>query len=227
MIGSNQYKTRKKHTVNGMIGAIIALGLFSLAVGHYAVIGVYAGADMVSDWARHTFITIAGDPVKLISPLAQDSGVVYADEKVNIRVVKSITETVVKSDDSVVKQVVKESLTVEPEENGQKTEIEAYIKTIFGKDAPTAIAIAKAESGLRAKANNTSKIETSIGVMQINIKSKTTLVHWARIPGETLEEKIKWLEEPKQNILLSYWIYTKSGFNPWSTYTNGAYLKYL
>lgn len=217
LIGSNQFITKRRNTLNGRIGTWVLLTLLSFAVAHYSVIAAHQGISLVSDWARHTFITTVGDPVKILSPMAQGPEVAYADEKVHIRVVKPVTETEETPGIPVVQQEDRES----------SKEIEAYMRTIFGKDAPTAIAIAKAESGLRAKANNTSKIETSIGVMQINIKSKTTLVHWSRIPGKTLEEKVKWLEVPEQNILLSYWIFSKSGFSPWSTYQNGAYLKYL
>src|SRR3990167_1673591 len=105
----------------------------------------------------------------------------------------------------------------------EQKQIIAYIKTIFGRDWKIACAIARSESGLRTDANNTSKIEISIWIMQINLKSEYAKVHYDRVPGKTLEEKIAWLEVPENNVLMGYWIYTKSGFNPWSVYKTGAY----
>jgi hypothetical protein len=108
-------------------------------------------------------------------------------------------------------------------------EIEDYIRTIFGKDAKVAIAVSRNECGPTNKKYPSCQFHTahenSIGLFQINIESQTTKVHWARIPGDTLEEKIEWLKEPQNNVLMAYWIFTKSGWNPWSAYTNGNYLK--
>lgn len=110
----------------------------------------------------------------------------------------------------------------------QQEEIEKYIKTIFGKDAKVAIAVSHHECGPTNKAypacNLHTNAEDSVGLFQINIQSKTAKVHFARIPGETLEEKKEWLKDPYNNTLLAYWIFQTSGWNPWSAYTSGRYL---
>lgn len=107
-------------------------------------------------------------------------------------------------------------------------DIEKYIKTIFGSDAKIAIAISHHECSPQnpryPKCNLHTRVENSVGLFQINIESATTKVHWARIPGDTLEEKKEWLENPYNNTLLAYWIFQTSGWTPWSAYTSGRYL---
>lgn len=111
----------------------------------------------------------------------------------------------------------------------QQEEIEKYIKTIFGKDAKTAIAVSRNECGPTNKSYPSCQFKTahenSIGLFQINIESATTKVHWSRIPGETLDEKVEWLKNPHNNTLMAFWIFTHSGFNPWTAFTSGNYLK--
>jgi len=111
----------------------------------------------------------------------------------------------------------------------EQEEIEKYIKTIFGKDAKTAIAISHKECNPKNKAYPKCVLSTerehSVGIFQINIQSHTAKVHSARIPGDTLEEKETWLKNPKNNTLMAYWIFEKSGWNPWSVYKNGSYLE--
>lgn len=108
-------------------------------------------------------------------------------------------------------------------------EIEAYIKTIFGRDAKTAIAVSRNECGPTNKSYPSCQFHTShensIGLFQINLMSKYAKVHYDRVPGETLEEKIEWLKDPHNNVLMAYWIYSHSGWNPWTAYTSGNYLK--
>lgn len=115
--------------------------------------------------------------------------------------------------------------------------IKQYINTIFGRNAATAYAVAFAESGkwdkdtgrpyFLSSAVNASSIETSVGVFQINLKSAVAKVHYDRIPGQSLEEKIQWLQNPYQNVLYAYWIYSTSTFAPWSTYSDGKYLAFM
>lgn len=106
-------------------------------------------------------------------------------------------------------------------------DVKEYIKTIFGKDWKVAYAVARCESGLKSKANLKSSVENSIGIFQINIQSDTAKVHYSRIPGNTLEAKKEWLENPYNNTLMAYWIFTKSGWNPWTGFTNNCYLNFL
>ncbi len=114
--------------------------------------------------------------------------------------------------------------------------IKSYITTIFGRNAATAYAVAFAESGKWDKAGqpyfltnavHASSVEVSVGVFQINLKNIAAKVHYDRIPGQSLEEKIEWLQNPYQNVLFAYWVYTTSGFHPWSVYSSGKYLAFM
>lgn len=131
----------------------------------------------------------------------------------------------------IVKPAIAQEATPSAEVRHTQEAIEAYIKKIFTKDAKVAIAVSHGECN---PANKTypachakSSIEHSVGIFQINLYNKDHWVHAGRIPGETMEEKIKWLEDPYNNTLYAYWIYSTSGWNPWSAYTNGGYKKYL
>lgn len=122
----------------------------------------------------------------------------------------------------------------------QKCEIMKEIVNVFGDDAPRAIAVAKAESGLnpnrenKGKAGSLPKIpnykgECSIGLFQINLASDGCSghkVHWNKVPGNNLEEKIAWLKVPENNIKFAYEeLYLPQGkkFGAWSAFTNGSY----
>ncbi|MDE2031398.1 MAG: transglycosylase SLT domain-containing protein [Patescibacteria group bacterium] len=106
-------------------------------------------------------------------------------------------------------------------------DIRSYIKTIFGKDAQTACAIAHAESGYNPKAKLEWTLEDSNGIFQINLKNKWGKVQYDRVPGATLQEKEQWLWNPQNNTLVAYWIFKTSGWNPWTGYTSGNYLNYM
>lgn len=102
---------------------------------------------------------------------------------------------------------------------------------IFGeKDGKIAYAIAKAESNLNPTRVHRDNVECSVGLFQINIVKGDGLgakVHWDKIPGETLNEKIEWLSVPENNILIAKFIYGSSGFYPWTVYKNGVYKSFL
>lgn len=108
----------------------------------------------------------------------------------------------------------------------------------FPEQSLVAQAIAKAESGLNPNregiheagkyewSSDTYKGECSIGLFQINLAEdacRGKKVHWDKVPGETLEEKIAWLKVPENNIKIAREIYEARGFKPWSTYTSGSY----
>jgi hypothetical protein len=113
----------------------------------------------------------------------------------------------------------------------QQDSIENYARTIFGKDAKVMIAISHNECGLKNPQYPSCIFHTgqeySIGWSQVNIQSAIAKVHFDRIPGLTLEDKIIWLKNPYNNVLFSYWIFKTSGFTPWSVYTSGRYLNDL
>jgi len=92
MIGSNQFRTKKRHTLNGRIGSWVLLTIITLVASHHVAMAIPSGVSLVKNWAKQTFITTVGDPVKLISPMAEPEKV-YASE-LNIRVSKPVSETV-------------------------------------------------------------------------------------------------------------------------------------
>ena len=110
-------------------------------------------------------------------------------------------------------------------------EIEKYIKTIFGKEARIAIAISHNECNpANAKYPRCilhSDVEYSVGIFQVNLYNSKQWIHAGRIPGATMEEKAEWLKNPFNNTLYAYWVYQKSGWNPWTAYTSGNYLNDL
>lgn len=112
--------------------------------------------------------------------------------------------------------------------NPTQQEIEAYIKTIFGKDAPTAIGVSHHEcftwDKSYPKCHLKTAAEDSIGLFQINLYNSKQWIHAGRIPGNTIAEKELWLENAFNNTLYAYWVYKTSGWNPWTSYTSGAYL---
>jgi hypothetical protein len=119
----------------------------------------------------------------------------------------------------------------------QRPHIEKYIKTIFPDNWKTALAIARAESGrvdpksgefyYRTYAINKTAHEISVGVFQVNLRSEYAKVHYDRIPGNNEQEKVEWLQDPFNSVLYAHWVYTHSGFNPWTVYSSGKYLAFV
>jgi soluble lytic murein transglycosylase-like protein len=93
--------------------------------------------------------------------------------------------------------------------------IERYACNTFGKDCKIALAIMQAESHEDPNAINKNTNGTyDIGIMQINS------VHFAQC-------SLSQLSDPKGNIDCAYKIYQRQGFSPWSSYTSGAYKKFI
>lgn len=132
-----------------------------------------------------------------------------------------------KADDDQVNAELNAIKQLDPDPS--QAQIEAYIKTIFGQDATTAIAISHHECGTwdkdYPKCHLKTDREDSIGLFQINLYNSKQWIHAGRIPGANMVQKEKWLENPYDNTLYAYWVYKTSGFTPWSTFTSGAYLK--
>lgn len=106
-------------------------------------------------------------------------------------------------------------------------EIEGYIRTIFGKEWRVARAVHYNECGPRnpnyPNCVYVTPREYSCGLYQINLRA-----HSNKVPvGETLEEKCEFLLNPYNNVLVAKSIWGDSGWNPWSAFTNGSYLKDL
>lgn len=85
----------------------------------------------------------------------------------------------------------------------------------YSWDIHIAYAICMAESHGNPNAYNINQNGTSDGgLMQIN-SIHTDLI--------SLQDRF----DPVKNVAVAYKIYLGSGFKAWSTYNNGAYLKYL
>ena len=105
------------------------------------------------------------------------------------------------------------------------TEIEAYIKQVFPDNYKTMTAIAWAESSMRVCAggdrNNKYAVEGSWGLFQVN-----KAVHKDKIRDRSLCNY-------RHNIDIAKEIYmerermTGNGYNAWTVYSTGAYIKYL
>lgn len=110
-------------------------------------------------------------------------------------------------------------------------EIESYIRTIFGKDARVAIAVSHNECSPQHRDYPACVLHTqheySVGIFQLNLFNERHWIHAAKVPGETMDEKIEWLKNPYHNTLVAYKIFKDSGFHPWTAYTSGNYLNDL
>lgn len=101
-------------------------------------------------------------------------------------------------------------------ESMTREEIQLCIKETFKNDFKTALAVAKAESGLRQEAVNYNTINEVVwskdcGVFQVND------YYHERACEMTAEENIKY----------AYKLYQETGWESWAAYKNGSYLKYL
>jgi hypothetical protein len=96
--------------------------------------------------------------------------------------------------------------------------IAEYIVRKFGPvEGIKALAIAKAESGLREDAMNLNEGRSlDYGIFQINS------IHWSK-PGCALKD----LVDPYKNVDCAYQIYEQQGFSPWVAYWNNSYLAFL
>ena len=93
---------------------------------------------------------------------------------------------------------------------------EEYIRMKFGNHGDIAVAVAKAESGLREDAvhqNNNGTID--VGCWQVNS------IHLGKVKLETLLDCKKATDWVYDNL------YLYQGFNPWYAFTTGAYLAKL
>ena len=93
---------------------------------------------------------------------------------------------------------------------------EEYIRAKFGNHGDIAVAIVKAESGLKADivhVNNNNSVD--FGCWQVNS------VHLGQVDVDTLLDCKKATDWVYDNL------YQDQGFNPWSAYKNGAYLAKL
>lgn len=102
------------------------------------------------------------------------------------------------------------------------TTIQAYAATagFTGNDLATAVAIALAESGGNPSAVGDTSLAPangpSIGLWQINIGSRANPQYASAN-----------LADPQTNANAAFALYSARGFQPWSTYTNGAYQAFL
>ena len=102
----------------------------------------------------------------------------------------------------------------------------------FEKDAEImeAIALAEHRGSINPEAVNSTEVEHSVGVFQINLAREYgngRWVHWAKVPGDTLEEKAEWLKDPHNNCEIAKIIKDTQGLTAWSVYSDQKYLEYL
>lgn len=95
-------------------------------------------------------------------------------------------------------------------------EVTICIKETFKNDFKTALAVAKAESGLRQSAVHYNTINGEVwsrdcGVFQVNDYYHEGACEMGA----------------KENIQYAYDLYLKTGWESWAAYNNGSYLKYL
>lgn len=118
----------------------------------------------------------------------------------------------------------------------------SIIRAFNGKADPVlALAVSMGE-GFRSNGENRGEAkrlkngkwysgECSIGLLQINLRKnacKGDYVHWDKVPGETLNDKIEWLKDFDNNANLGATIFEDwGGFKPWSSYTSGSYKIHL
>lgn len=123
-----------------------------------------------------------------------------------------------------------------------RNEIEKEIMNVFGEQGELAIAVGMSEShliptktlivakGKYSWSTATYKGECSVGLFMINLAEdncKGRHIHYSKVPGETMEEKIEWLKVPSNNIKMAKEIYDSRGnFGDWSGYTGGGYKKF-
>lgn len=106
--------------------------------------------------------------------------------------------------------------------------IEAYIKTIFGREGKMAIEVQHHECSPNRreypKCEKNDNIEWSCGLWQINLRDPKTLrvIHANKIPGDTFEEKCEKLkDDPYFSTLIAYKIKEDwNGFCAWTWYKN-------
>jgi hypothetical protein len=93
-----------------------------------------------------------------------------------------------------------------------------------GQDLTVAVAVALAESGGDPKAHNAVPPDDSYGLWQINMLGSLGPARRREFDLDSNRE----LFDPKENAQAAWEISGKGdSFGPWSTYTNGAYKKYL
>ena len=90
--------------------------------------------------------------------------------------------------------------------------VEAEIRRQFGAEYKTALAVAKAESRLKAEAiHKNSNNSVDYGIFQIN-----------SVNGYKVSEML----DARQNIKIAREIYEKQGWKAWATYNSNAYQAY-
>ena len=181
--------------------------------------------------ALYKLLTVIG-LVTLIG-LAVNYGINYISEvqwfvpkEVSIVIAKDVANVVDSQDETVLDDSVEGLKVISMAGEDSLTPITPAvpliekIEKVFGEEAPIAIAVAQAESSMQPDriGDNHLKFEDgkygmSCGLFQIRI-----------LPGRpTCEEML----DPQKNIEFAYELHKKSGWNPWSVYKNGQYLKFI
>lgn len=168
------------------------IGIYAICIISAMLLGAYA-MDATARWgALHEVVYQNPVEVKVQSPI------VIKDRPKVIQL------------DAVIYEV-------KPEFYKGLTDTEKQICDTFGLHCREAIAVAKAESGMRESAFNINTNDTiDVGLFQINS------IHFGKT-GCSLKE----VSTVTGNIKCAKQIFDASGWNPWVAYNSGAYLKFL
>lgn len=92
------------------------------------------------------------------------------------------------------------------------SDAKAYLYQVFGDQAEVAHGVAMAESGFNCKAHSPTN---DAGILQVNLT-----YHTPKFAGRNPYDCFA-------NIDVAYQIYLASGWSAWTTWRNGAYLRFL
>jgi hypothetical protein len=187
-----KYKMPKKKFLSLATKRRIKIGIYAISIISAVLSGAYA-MDATARWgATHEVVYQTPVEVKIQSPI------VIKDRPQVIQL------------DAVIYEV-------KPEFYKGLNDTEKKICDTFGLHCREAIAVAKAESGMRESAFNINTNNTiDVGLFQINS------IHFSKT-GCSLKE----VSTTEGNIKCAKQIYDASGWNPWVAYNTGAYLKFL
>jgi hypothetical protein len=170
----------------------IKIGIYVASIISAVLLGAYAMDSAVRWGATHEVVYQSPVEVKFQQP------VVIKDRPKVVQI------------DAVIYEV-------KPEFYAGLTDTEKQICDTFGLHCREAIAVAKAESGMRESVFNINTNDTiDVGLFQINS------IHFSK-QGCSLKE----VSTTEGNIKCAKKIYDASGWNAWVAYNSGAYLKFL
>lgn len=182
--------TRAKEEIKKATRRLIGIGCIVLAL----CFAILYAVRVASIWFDKNQITT--------KPILQISA------KVNKPIQVTPRQPVEKPNEELVKMVAE----------NEKPELAKYICEKFGEaNCAVALAVAKAESGMRCDALNINVGSADLGVFQLNT------IHLAKGGGWTLSK----MGDCYGNVDLAYELWKQNGWGAWVAYTNRSYLAKL